>query len=55
MIQTLTRDYLVRSGLGGLLKGGVYDKNRELGVGESTVWGDYYYIEALLILKDYNA
>ena len=29
-------------------------KRRGRGVGGSTVWGDYFYIEALLILKDYN-
>ncbi|MBN2290608.1 MAG: glycoside hydrolase family 88 protein [Candidatus Glassbacteria bacterium] len=55
MIGTLTHDFLKRDGLGGLLSQGIYDKNQGLGVGGSTAWGDYYYIEALLILKDYKA
>ena len=31
----------------GILKGGVYHLNRELGVDESVVWGEYFFVEAL--------
>ena len=31
----------------GILKGGVYHLNRELGVDESVIWGDYFFVEAL--------
>jgi len=55
MVKTLTQNYLKHGSLGGLLEQGVFDKNQGIGVGCSTVWGDYYYIEALLILKDHKA
>jgi unsaturated chondroitin disaccharide hydrolase len=31
----------------GVLKGGVYHLHRGLGVNESTIWGDYFFVEAL--------
>lgn len=31
----------------GVLKSGVYHLNRELGVDESVIWGDYFFVEAL--------
>ena len=46
---SLSQDYSTR-GLpqaGGLLLHGVYSKPAGQGVDESTVWGDYYYVEAL--------
>jgi len=55
MMAALTQDFLRRGSPGGLIGGAVYDKNQGLGVGGSTAWGDYYYIEALLILRDYKA
>lgn len=35
----------------GLLIEGVYDKNTNSGVNECMIWGDYYYVEALIRLK----
>lgn len=35
----------------GLLLHGVYNKPRGWGIDESTVWGDYYYLEALVRLR----
>lgn len=35
----------------GLLQHGVYDKNKDKGVDECTIWGDYFYVEALLRLS----
>ena len=55
MMTALTQDFLRRGSPGGLIDGAVYDKKQGLGVGGSTAWGDYYYIEALLILRDYKA
>ena len=31
----------------GILKGGVYHLHKGLGVDESVMWGEYYFIEAL--------
>lgn len=35
----------------GLLLHGVYDKNSNKGVDESTIWGDYFYVEGLVRLS----
>jgi unsaturated chondroitin disaccharide hydrolase len=32
----------------GLLRGGVYHKHKNLGVSESVIWGDYFFLEALI-------
>ena len=31
----------------GILKGGVYHLPKELGVDESVIWGEYFFVEAL--------
>ncbi len=31
----------------GILKGGIYHLNKNLGVGESVMWGEYFFVEAL--------
>ena len=31
----------------GVLKGGVYHLHKELGVNESVMWGDHFFVEAL--------
>ncbi|MYM23800.1 glucuronyl hydrolase [Duganella sp. FT135W] len=36
-----------RPASGGLLRHGVYHRAADLGVDEATLWGDYYYLEAL--------
>lgn len=38
----------------GILGGCVFNRNMNLGLDCSTSWGDYYYIEALLLLMDYD-
>jgi unsaturated chondroitin disaccharide hydrolase len=39
----------------GVLKQAVYHKPRNTGVNESCIWGDYFYMEALVrLLKDWN-
>jgi unsaturated chondroitin disaccharide hydrolase len=35
------------TGWEGILKGGVYHIHKELGVGESVMWGEYFFVEAL--------
>jgi unsaturated chondroitin disaccharide hydrolase len=30
-----------------VLKGGLYHLHKDLGVDESVMWGDYYFVEAL--------
>jgi unsaturated chondroitin disaccharide hydrolase len=35
------------SGWDGILKNGVYHIHKGLGVDESVMWGDYYFVEAL--------
>ncbi|MGI6544443.1 MAG: glycoside hydrolase family 88 protein [Limnochordia bacterium] len=40
---------------GGLLTGGTYNYNADRAVEQSVVWGDYYYLKALLDLAAYEA
>ena len=35
----------------GILVEGVYDKKSDKGVNECMIWGDYYYMEALVCLS----
>ena len=46
---TLCRSYLGDStpGWEGILKGGVYHLHKNLGVNESVMWGEYFFLEAL--------
>ena len=34
-------------GYEGILKNGVYHMHQKLGVGESVIWGEYFFVEAL--------
>ena len=45
-----TSDYLASStpGWEGILKHGVYHTAKGLGVDESVMWGDYFFVEALM-------
>ncbi|HTU01333.1 MAG TPA: glycoside hydrolase family 88 protein, partial [Candidatus Sulfotelmatobacter sp.] len=50
ILETLTGDdYLARAtpGWEGILKRGVYHMKKRLGVDESVMWGDYFFVEAL--------
>jgi unsaturated chondroitin disaccharide hydrolase len=49
MIDTLSGDYLGDGddGWEGILRGGVYHIHKDLGVDESVMWGDYFFVEAL--------
>jgi unsaturated chondroitin disaccharide hydrolase len=50
MVATLAADYADTSGTAGsgLLKHGVYHKPNGVGVDEACIWGDYFYLEALV-------
>ena len=52
IITSLNQDYFGRTEVPGVLSGGLFNKNMSLGIGGSTSWGDYYFIEALLLLQD---
>lgn len=54
IVQSLSENYttkFVQSN--GILLHGVYDKNSSKGVDECTIWGDYFYLEALVRLSRY--
>lgn len=48
IVQTLCDCFLVKPGQEGVLAQGVYHFHKKLGVGESLIWGDYFFTEALI-------
>ena len=49
ILRTLCQKHLAKSDKKweGILKDGVYHVHRELGVDESVMWGEYFFVEAL--------
>jgi unsaturated chondroitin disaccharide hydrolase len=49
ILRTLCSQYLAQSDPAweGVLRGGVYHVHKELGVDESVIWGDYFFVDAL--------
>jgi unsaturated chondroitin disaccharide hydrolase len=49
ILRSLCEKYLAKNtpGWEGILKGGVYHVHKELGVNESVMWGEYFFVEAL--------
>jgi len=49
VLSTLVRQYLGEGDADweGILKGGVYHLHKKLGVNESVMWGEYFFVEAL--------
>jgi unsaturated chondroitin disaccharide hydrolase len=49
VLETLCSDHLAEShpAWEGILKGGVYHIHKKLGVNESVMWGEYFFVEAL--------
>ncbi len=49
ILRSLCADYLSQSDpeWEGILKGGVYHLHKNLGVNESVMWGEYFFLEAL--------
>jgi len=52
MVETLAADYLLPLGEpgGGVLAHGVYHMPNGVGVDEACIWGDYFFLEALVRL-----
>ena len=51
ILDTLTSDAFLaasRPGWEGILLHGVYHRNKGLGVDESVMWGEHYFVEALV-------
>ena len=48
ILNSLCNNYLVKEGKNGILKHGCYHKPENIGVDESLIGGDYYFIEALM-------
>jgi len=48
ILNSLLASYIAEEEWDGILKSGCFDKPRNLGVNESLVWGDYYFLEALM-------
>ena len=48
-VEALTNDYLgdPKEGWEGILRGGVYHIHKDLGVNESVMWGEFFFVEAL--------
>ena len=49
ILATLCEHYLAQGDpeWEGILKGGVYHRRKNLGVNESVMWGEYFFLEAL--------
>jgi unsaturated chondroitin disaccharide hydrolase len=49
IVNSLCKQYVAdpASGWEGILKGGVYHIHKGLGVDESVMWGEYFFVEAL--------
>jgi unsaturated chondroitin disaccharide hydrolase len=48
LLETLYSDYLQSEGNDGILSHGCAYKKLGIGIDESTIWGDYYFLQALL-------
>jgi unsaturated chondroitin disaccharide hydrolase len=51
ILDSLCSNYLSEKATDGLLKHGCFHKPENMGVDESLIWGDYYFVEALTKLK----
>ena len=47
----MKKNYLTKPGHDGLLLHGVYNYPRGMGIDTQNLWGDYFYLEALVRLK----
>ena len=51
ILNSLCNSYLGREDENGILAHGCFYKPRDFGVGESLIWGDYYFIDALIKVR----
>ena len=49
ILNSLSSNYLEEKNRDGILTHGCFHKPMKIGVDESLIWGDYYFIEALMI------
>ena len=52
ILNSLCDDYLCEEEKDGILKHGCFHKPENIGVDESLIWGDYYFIEAIMKIKE---
>lgn len=52
ILDSLCNNYLVEEDVDGILKHACFHKPEDIGVDESLMWGDYYFVEAQLKLKE---
>jgi unsaturated chondroitin disaccharide hydrolase len=51
ILNSLCNDYLCEEVNDGILKHGCYHKPENIGIDESLIFGDYYFVEALMKVK----
>lgn len=51
LMESLRRKYLTQGGEDGFLRHSVYNYPRKMGIDEASLWGDYFYLEALVRMK----
>jgi len=54
ILDSLWDYYLAEENRDGILKHGCYHKPEGIGVDESLIWGDYYFVESLMKIGRYN-
>ena len=52
ILSSLCDNYLCEEDENGILKHGCFHKPAEMGVDESLIWGDYYFVEAIMKLME---
>ena len=53
ILNSLSNNYLTNKNKDGILAQGCFYKPKNLGVKESLIWGDYFFIESLIKIKEY--
>lgn len=51
ILNSLCTDYIAEENQDGILTHGCFDFPKKIGVDESLIWGDYYFLEALLKMR----
>ena len=52
ILNSLCDNYLCEEDEDGILKHGCFHKPARMGVDESLIWGDYYFVEAIMKLME---
>ena len=51
ILSSLCNNYLTEENRDGILTHGCFHKPEEKGIDESLIWGDYYFIEAIMKMR----